>query len=124
MWTWTQREGQLWHADKLVAAGYSGAGVGRNNPSAQAIHDVGPIPLGLYFIETPVDTRTHGPFVLWLVPDPKNEMFGRSGFGIHGDSVTHPGSASEGCLVVARAVREAIWDSGDHELTVIATEAV
>lgn len=119
MWTYAQRTGALTRDDgMIVAVGYSGAGAGKNNPDAQDLHDVGPLPRGHYFIEPPVDTRTHGPFVLWLDPDVDNVMYGRSGFGIHGDSVIHPGMASEGCIVLPRAIREQIWNSGDHRLTV------
>jgi hypothetical protein len=119
VWTFDQRTGQIAHDGAYIATGYAGAGVGKNNPSAQAIHDVGPLPRGGYTITAPMDTRTHGPYVLWLEPAPSNEMFGRSGFGIHGDSVIHPGEASEGCIVTARIVREKIWLSGDHWLAVV-----
>jgi hypothetical protein len=51
-------------------------------------------------------------------------MFGRDGFLIHGDSVEHPGTASHGCIIMSRAIREAIAQSDDHELNVVAGEAV
>lgn len=86
----------------------------------QTVHNVGPIPAGNYFIQKPEDTVTHGPYVLPLVPYSSNEMFGRSGFLIHGDSVVNPGTASEGCIILSRDVREKIWASTDHGLTVIA----
>lgn len=82
----------------------------------------GPIPCGLYTIGAHVDTMTHGPFVLPLTPSPQNEMFGRSAFLIHGDSKVAPGSASEGCIILSRSVRERIAKSGDHELRVIPRE--
>jgi hypothetical protein len=107
------------HNDKLVAHGYSGAGDGKNNPAKQEVQCVGPIPVGTYTIEAPIDTKTHGPYAMHLTPDPKNEMFGRSAFMIHGDSVVHPGTASEGCIILPRAVREQIWASGDRTLEVI-----
>jgi Protein of unknown function (DUF2778) len=47
-----------------------------------------------------------------LTPDPSNDMCGRSGFLIHGDSVSHPGDASDGCIILSRAEREAIVKSG------------
>ena len=37
-----------------------------------------------------------------LIPSPTNEMFGRSEFLIHGDSLEHPGAASEGCIILPR----------------------
>ena len=105
----------------LLAIGYSGApGIGKNNPVQQDVEDVGPIPQGLYRIQAPVDTVTHGPYVLPLTPDPANEMFGRAGFLIHGDSVVDPGTASKGCIILPRFARQRIWESPDHVLTVVA----
>jgi hypothetical protein len=54
-----------------------------------------------------------------LTPDLSNAMFGRSEFLCHGDSIEHPGAASEGCIITPRVVRHLLWSSGDHELTVI-----
>jgi len=107
-------------AGKILAIGYAGAGPDKNNPSDQAVRGKGPLPCGLYTILAPVDTMTHGPYVLWLIPDPDNQMFGRSQFGIHGDSIVSPGSASEGCVIMPRFARERIWESEDHRLQVIA----
>ena len=39
---------------------------------------------------------------------------------MHGDSIEHPGAASEGCIIVARPIREQVWESGDRKLQVIA----
>jgi hypothetical protein len=100
--------------------GYSGKPpYGKNNPAAEDQHNIGPIPVGKYLVGSPVDTITHGPYVLPLTPDPGNVMYGRSGFLVHGDSVVHEGFASEGCIVLDRAAREKIWKSGDHVITVI-----
>lgn len=118
-WRYEQVTGRLLHDGARVAIGYSGAGEGKNNPAMQDVHNVGPIPKGAYTIEAPVDTKTHGPYVLHLVPAPENEMFGRSAFMIHGDSVVHPGTASEGCMIFSRTVREQIWTSGDTALEVV-----
>lgn len=118
-WVYTQREGYLTRNREFKGLGYAGRGVGKNNPSAQEIPNFGPLPRGTYQIEAPVDTKTHGPYVLWLTPDPTNQMFGRSAFGIHGDSVVHPGEASEGCIILSRGARELIWKSGDHKLRVV-----
>lgn len=92
----------------LIGKGYSGAGIFKNDPTAQNIPDHGPIPVGRYTIGQPHDSPTHGPYSLPLTPDPTNEMFGRSAFLIHGDSVHAPGTASEGCIIMARGVREQI----------------
>jgi len=118
MWTYDQPTGQLFHDGKIIGTGYSGHDDGKNNPASVAVHNVGPIPCGFYTIGEPHDTAKRGPFVLPLEPDAKNEMFGRLGFLIHGDSIKAPGTASEGCIVMARAIREEIWSSNDRRLEV------
>ena len=118
-WTYEQINGRLLHDDEFVGKGYSGAGEGKNNPQAEGEPNVGPIPKGTYTIEAPVDTVTHGPYVLRLDPNEANEMYGRAGFLMHGDSVVHPGTASEGCIIMARPVREQVWASGDITLEVV-----
>ena len=118
-WTYEQRTGQLSRDGANIVRGYSGAGEGKNNPEDQEIHNVGPIPRGLYTINSPQDTVTHGPYVLSLTPDPENEMYGRDSFLIHGDSKVDPGTASEGCIILPRNIRERIWTSGDTSLKVV-----
>jgi hypothetical protein len=118
-WLYVQRLGALSLNSRVYGLGYSGLGEGKNNPAKQETHNVGPIPVGGYTIEAPHDSVLHGPFVLPLTPDPTNSMFGRSAFLIHGDSKTHPGQASEGCIIMPRDVREAVWASTDHHLQVI-----
>jgi hypothetical protein len=122
MFTYGQRSGLLQHDGVFIGSGYSGGGDGKDNPKLQAVRNVGPIPVGKYTIGAPeaLEGGPHGPFVLPLTPDPANEMFGRSGFLIHGDSVNHPGEASKGCIVMAWAIREAIVKWGDPELQVVA----
>jgi len=122
MLTYSQSSGIFERNGVLLGTGYAGFGVGKNNPIMQDVKDVGPIPQGSYTIQAPVDTKDHGPYVMWLTPDPGTEMFGRGGFGIHGDSTAHAGAASLGCIVAARAIRGAIWIYGGpegHRLTVI-----
>jgi hypothetical protein len=51
-----------------------------------------------------------------LTPRPGNQMFGRSAFMIHGDNRTH--TASQGCIILRRDLREQIDRSDDRELTV------
>lgn len=119
-WVYEVTTGRMYDdSGTLVGVGYSGAPGFKNDASQQAVPDKGPLPSGTYTINSPVDTEKHGPFVMWLTPDPKNEMFGRSAFGIHGDSVKAPGTASEGCVILSRDVRQAIWDSNDHTLKVV-----
>lgn len=103
----------------LYSSGYSGAGAGKNNPGMVQVRNVGPIPCGKYSIGEPFDSEAHGPHVMRLFPDPSNQMFGRSGFLMHGDSISSPGNASEGCIVLPRDVRELVSNSNDSTLTVI-----
>lgn len=118
-WIYSQRSGHLHHEGERFLGGYSGCGAGKNCPDFQDQHNVGPIPRGVYRIGDPYDTATHGPYVLPLTPDAANEMHGRAGFLIHGDSHARPGEASQGCIIQARAVREEIHASGDRMLEVI-----
>lgn len=119
-WLYRQSTGELINtAGETVAVGYSGAGDGKNKALMEKVKNVGPIPKGAYRISPPHDTVTHGPYVLPLTPNPLNVMYGRAGFLIHGDSVVSPGTASEGCIILPRGVREVIWNSGIHELGVI-----
>lgn len=121
MWLWEQVSGRLYADDgELVGVGYSGKGEHKNNPASQELHNFGPIPVGRYSIGAPVNTMMHGPYVLPLTPDPKNQMFGRFGFLLHGDSLVEPGTASEGCPIQSRDVRVKVWNSPDHVLEVIA----
>lgn len=123
MWGYSQSSG-VWDWDgAYMGTGYSGHGEGRNNPDMQEVHEVGPIPRGLWeILLPPFDTESHGPFVIRLLPASSTKTFGRSGFLIHGDSKENPGQASIGCLILPRAVRESIAanasESGDRMLTV------
>ena len=119
MWIWDQSTGELRRAGK-VWRGYSGAALGLNNPAMQAARGVGPIPQGRWTIAGRHDSPNTGPCTLVLAPDPGTATFGRSAFRIHGDSLAHPGTASHGCIILPRAVRDTIWASGDRILQVVA----
>jgi hypothetical protein len=119
-WVWEQT-GRMFSAKAtLLSEGYSGANPeGINQPLKQAIPDVGPIPCGFYAIGAPVEDPETGPYTLPLTPDPKNEMYGRSEFKMHGDSIKNPGFASKGCIVLPLVAREMIGESNDHSLQVV-----
>jgi hypothetical protein len=120
MWTYRLASGFLSRdGDKTLYKGYSGHPPYVNDPLAVQRQGEGPIPPGGYTIGEPHQTATHGPFVLRLTPDPANQMHGRDGFLIHGDSTTAPGTASHGCVILPRGAREAVWTSGDHNLMVV-----
>ena len=95
--------------------GYSGRNVsggvqGRNNPDAQNVRNIGPIPQGSYTLEAdrPNDGR---PIAFPLTPDSDNNMYGRSGFMIHGDNAQN--DASQGYIIMPRDVRELLHE-GDR----------
>lgn len=126
MWTFKQDTGQIIDPNGgIVATGYSGGDRGLhpegiNTPTFQASHNIGTIPQGTYTIGAPENSPHLGAFAMPLTPYPTNEMFGRSGFFIHGDNARMNHSASDGCIILAREYREQIWNSGDHVLQVIA----
>lgn len=128
MHAYAQSSGNWFEDGLLIGSGYAGGNLGkqpqgRNNPLMQAVHSVGPIPQGVYDIEGPPFTHpTAGPFCMRLIPRAQTNTFGRSGFMVHGDTAI-PGNASEGCIVLPRAVREKIWNSGQLVLTVVASDS-
>lgn len=125
---YVQRTGELFGPDgQLMCVGYSGKddgdgivepGEGKNDPSKQTERGVGPLPVGDYAIGPPFTHPRIGEYILRLEPMEGTQMFGRSGFLIHGGNPA--GGASEGCIVVPRLVRERIWQSGDRHLLVVA----
>ena len=125
MWTWDQSAGVLSRAGKIVSRGYSGAGRGKNNPAMQAAVGVGPVPRGRWMIGAPYNSANVGPYALRLEAqdgtiDDRHAGTGRGAFRIHGDSIRSPGTASHGCIILPRLIRELIWKSGDRELEVVA----
>jgi type VI secretion system (T6SS) effector TldE1-like protein len=104
----------------VVGIGYSGDPKHKDDWRSVSLQDQGPIPPGNYgILGPPVFTATHGPYVLHLYPKPGTNTFGRSGFLIHGDSIEAPGTASKGCIILPRQVREFIWNSNDRDLRVV-----
>lgn len=116
-WVYDPSTGQLFAPwGTMIETGYSGTGEGRNNPAMQFVKNVGPIPEGTYIIGAERDDVKLGPYAMPLFPCHANTE-GRSGFYIHGDNVRH--DASHGCIILSRATRERIADSGDHVLKVL-----
>lgn len=114
---------QLWinEVEQLitVATPYSGHGVGLNNPAEIPTHNIGPLPLGVWGIGEWFDHPHLGKMVAALTPIDVPNLYGRSGFFIHGDNSLHNHSASNGCLVLDHNVRKAVKDSVATRLTVI-----
>src|SRR5512138_586289 len=125
------RSGRYLYGTKLLGTGYAGwddgdgipePGEGKNDPTKQGVRRVGPIPVGRYLIHAPFKHRDAGPFTMRLEPLSGTDTRGRAGFLIHGDRADLPGAASNGCIVLPRAVREAIWAAcltGDRVLEVV-----
>lgn len=117
-WQYQQSTGELSWDGEFEGTGYSGAGIGRNNPAEQGTPDVGPIPQGQYRIGSAYDDIGKlGPCVMALDPSPGTNTFGRSLFRIHGDNVNH--DASHGCIILGPAIRRKIASGADRDLVVI-----
>ena len=125
--TYSQLTGRVYDTNGvLLGVGYAGGDKGNvpegvNNPEMQDVPNVGPLPCGFYVMGTPYDHPVCGPFFIPLTPNPANRMFGRGGFGMHGDLIDAPGQhkASDGCIIMARDVRETLAAGIDHDLHVI-----
>jgi hypothetical protein len=115
-WKYVQRTGDLLQNSKLIDTSYSGRGAGKNNPDDECVADEGPIPRGWWTIEEATDT---GPTKLSLPLTPDKDPCGRTGFFIHGDSITNPGDASHGCIIMKKSTRQHMSDSGDNRLQVV-----
>ena len=119
-WTYEQATGKMVYPDgHTVAQGYSGHGAGLDNPDMEAVHNVGPIPAGTWRIDLePLPPGHLGPVALALTPD-GFDPHGRSLFRIHGDNAAMDHSASDGCIILSRPVRQAIVDGGVARLQVV-----
>ncbi len=126
-WYYDQRTGAIHWDDpstppcdfQLVGYGFSGKkGKWRNNPETQHEKNKGPIPAGRYRIGNRRSCTSSGRRLdnFPLYPDPSNEMYGRSGFLIHGGSPS--GDPSQGCVIASKAIRDQIERSDDHDLVV------
>jgi hypothetical protein len=119
MWTYEQATGNLSHDGQPVGTGYSGHDAGVDNPAMEGVSCTGPLPCGTYSIAAPVTHPKLGPIAMRLTQT-SGESFGRGGFFVHGDNSLGNESASEGCIILPRAVRMQIAASGDQALTVVA----
>jgi type VI secretion system (T6SS) effector TldE1-like protein len=121
MYTYHQSTGLLARDGVAQLHGYAGHGSGVNNPAMQDTHDIGPLPQGRYVMTALIDSPHTGLATIILDSDPGNQMFGRSGFRIHGDNAAANRTASNGCIIAGHAPdRTGIWNSGDRSLEVIA----
>lgn len=124
MWVYEQGSGRLYSPDGLHAGtGYAGGNCGKNkeainNHAMQGEKNKGPLPCGVYTFGDVVLKSHLGPFAIPLNPEKSNNMLGRSAFYVHGDT-TPTGNASEGCIILPRAVRNEMYESADHQLAVV-----
>jgi len=122
-WRVGQNTGNVYSPDgKLAGKCYMGGNLGKvpaaiNNHDYERVPKTGPLPIGFYTIQTPIEGSPLGKFAMPLLPDASNVMYGRSGFFWHGDSQI-PFCGSEGCIVSAPALRHNVWDSADHRVEV------
>ena len=138
MWQYVQATGGMYDpaGNLLSPLGYSGNWTGdpadaggpndyRNRPDQQCVIDHGPIPRGTYTIGAAHTDPEKGPVVMALAPDAGNFMCDpkRAGFLIHGDKIGTPGTASDGCIIMNRTIRDTISASADSVLMVVGTIA-
>lgn len=125
MWTYKQSTGELLDpTGQHVANGYAGGNCGQNpegvnNPKMQDMKHIGPLPVGKYDLGEVIAESHLGPYVIPLIAHPENEMYGRSGFYMHGDNAKLNKSASEGCIIMPRIVRVRVYGSDDRTIEVI-----
>lgn len=124
-WTYSQSTGDLTDPNgRPRGTGYSGFGDGYNNPAMQSVENIGPCPQGLWAIGASFTHPLAGPVTMRLSATDSTMAWGRSGFLLHGDTVAHAtdphpsNSASDGCIVLPRALRELIDASTDRMLMV------
>ena len=119
MITYSQISGGICLDDTNIGDGYSGYGAGLDNPVLEYEPNVGPIPRGKWKILHWEDYHEgKGPMVAILRPDGHN-AHGRSGFLIHGDNRQMNHTASHGCIIASRSIRQQLKDSGETDLEVI-----
>lgn len=119
MWIYSQTSGNLWDdRGMVVAAGYSGGGEGLHNSALEAVKNVGPIPRGMWVLTEVYNSKSVGPYAIAMEPSNHNAL-GRTYFRIHGDNRHGNKTASNGCVILPRVIREKIWQSGDRLFLVI-----
>lgn len=100
----------------LVGIGYSGKGESQNNPAHEDKPGLGPVPRGVWKLASPIQHPTLGPVAIRLAPITYKGA--RTAFLIHGDNARGDGSASRGCIILSRVVRDFIAGSGINRLVV------
>lgn len=122
-WVYHRSTGDIFYTNAVVTPverGYSGYGSLKNDPDMQGVSDLGPIPRDEYeigaFLDIHGGTNTNA---VPLTPAPGNEMFGGSGFFVHGFNNANPGGASPGCIIMTLPTRQKMVDSMPAKLVVV-----
>ena len=118
MFTYSQKTGLLSKDGKALGYGYAGKGPGLNSPDHESVKSTGPIPCGLWEMGQWIPKSHLGPWVVALRPIGGQNVFGRGGFFIHGDNKKGDYSASEGCIILSRNLRDLIRNSGEKKIVV------
>lgn len=117
-WVYQQSTGNFYDENNtLLEKGYSGKDPHKDNPDSQGVANYGPIPRGRWRIGA--HTNSKGPYTIILTPEPGTNTFGRSAFRIHGDSISNPGNASQGCIILKQVNRLKVIGSSDRILEVV-----
>ena len=93
---------------RILGRGYSGHPPFVNDPCAEALKARGPIPRGKYRVSHPWNHVRLGSVAMFLEPVDPAAMKGRSGFFIHGDNSYGNNTASHGCIILSRKIRDEI----------------
>lgn len=123
-WKFNIKTGDMFDpSGKKVWTGYAGGNEGKNpegknNPLMVSVKCIGPLPPGWYTFGTVVLQSHLGPYAIPLIPDKQNIMFGRGDFYCHGDT-TPSGNASEGCIIMPRFVRNAMYTGTSRRIQVV-----
>lgn len=117
MWEYLIAEGVLLLNGEVVGRGYSGAPGYVNNANAVAVKGKGPIPPGEWFFSR-APWSSKGPQVLSLMKGTETETYGRTAFMIHGDNKRMNRSASNGCIILPRSVRDRMASDSPGRLVV------
>ena len=101
-----------------LGKGYSGHPPYVNQTTAEQLVAAGPIPRGRYRVGRPFRHVRLGRLAFFLEPYSGTDMFGRSGFFIHGDNEFGNQSASHGCIILPPSVREKLVEYAPITLVV------
>lgn len=118
VWLYQQSTGRLSLDGKEIGSGYSGKGAGLNNPKLEDKKDVGPIPRGLWSIGEAFTHEKYKTLTMRLTPV-DHDARGRDSFLIHGDNKKMNNTASKGCIILSRELRQKISSSKIKKLKVI-----